>query len=59
MTNDKKTFIDSMTKLLKIYSDAWQEVKENNVDHDATFNYADGMINGMHIALALLQNEQN
>lgn len=57
MTTDKKILIDNMKEELIFYRDLWQEQKEKHINNETAFNYADGMLDGIKIALNILKKK--
>lgn len=50
--------INNVIQILEIQQKSWEEIKKNNFDHEANFNYASGVIDGIALTLAMLETER-
>lgn len=50
--------ISNVIQILEIQQKSWEEIKKNNFDHEANFNYASGVIDGIALTLAMLETER-
>ena len=50
--------ICNVIQVLEKQKECWEGIKKNNFNHEASFNYADGVIDGIALALAVLETER-
>lgn len=49
--------ISNVIQILEQRQKSWEEIKKNNFNHEGNFNYASGVIDGIALALAMLETE--